>query len=102
MKLKKFETYLDEKDEQSAGYKADVELLANIELLGLQLQELRKKNGINQRELAEKLQISQQRISAIEKLNNGNITLKTLLQYTKKLGYDIRFQLEKISDKSVL
>ena len=102
MKLKKFETYLNEKDEQNAGYKADIELLANIELLGLQLQELRKKNGINQRELAEKLQISQQRISEIEKLNNGNITLKTLLQYTKKLGYDIRFQLEKISDKSVL
>jgi DNA-binding XRE family transcriptional regulator len=102
MKLKKFETYLNEKDEQKAGYKADVELLANIELLGLQLQELRNKTGINQKELAEKLHITQQRISEIEKLKNGNITLKTLLQYTEKLGYNIHFTLEKISNESVL
>lgn len=62
-----------------------------IEKMSSALKTIRKKAGLNQKDLAEKMNISQQRVSEIEKLNNGNITLKTLLEYLSYLGQKVSF-----------
>ncbi len=63
----------------------------NVEKMSSALKSIRKNAGLNQKDLAEKMNITRQRVSEIEKLNNGDITLKTLLEYLSYLGQKVSF-----------
>lgn len=93
-KFKSLDEVIEEEDIKNPGFKKKVEFLFNIEMLGLKLQKIRKETGLNQKELAKKLNVSQQRISDIE--NSGNVTVKSLIEYLDSLGYKIDFKIEKV------
>lgn len=54
-----------------------------------QLQKLRKELGMTQTDLAEKIGVSQKRISQMEKGDIGSVSLKTLHKYLAALGADL-------------
>lgn len=61
-------------------------------LFELELAELRKKAGLSQTELANKMGISQSAISQIE--NNQNLQLDTLTNYVQALGGRLKLSIE--------
>ena len=75
----------DKESQEKYNMKRDRYLLVQY------LKELRKAKGITQKELAQKMGCSQQRISKLEH-HNRNTTLDTFLGYCHYLGIDI-FQL---------
>ncbi|WP_237232670.1 helix-turn-helix domain-containing protein [Rothia nasisuis] len=54
-----------------------------------QLQELRKDLGLTQTDLAEKIGVSQKRISQLEKGDIESVSIKTLRKYLAALGADL-------------
>ncbi|WHS49640.1 MULTISPECIES: helix-turn-helix domain-containing protein [Rothia] len=54
-----------------------------------QLQELRKDLGLTQTDLAEKIGVSQKRISQMEKGDIESVSIKTLHKYLAALGADL-------------
>ena len=83
MKFEKFDDYLNSKGE---AYKAKIKLLSELELLGYELKHLREENNLTQKDLAEKLNVSQQQINKLENSNNANIKLSTLEKVVNALG----------------
>ncbi|MBF0807743.1 XRE family transcriptional regulator [Rothia nasimurium] len=59
-----------------------------------QLRELRKDTGITQAQLAERLGVSQHRVSQIENGNLPNVKIETLQKYLEALGTSITISVE--------
>ncbi|WP_323842577.1 MULTISPECIES: helix-turn-helix domain-containing protein [unclassified Moraxella] len=69
-----------------------IEARANHTLLAIRLAELRKNAKLSQKELAEKIGISQSAISQLE--SSGNVQLDTLNKYVTALGGKLRLSVE--------
>lgn len=69
------------------------------QMIGARIAEIRKKKGMTQDELAEKMEISSKYVSAIER-GKGNPALDTLITLAKSLGVDmgVIFSLPQIED----
>lgn len=65
--------------------------------LAIQLTALREDAGLSQRELADRIGISQPRIAAIER--SSNITLDVLKQYVEGVGGNLEIEVSKGSKK---
>lgn len=75
------------------------ELLAKAEFL-LQLNDLIKSSKLSQKEMAQKLGITQVRFSLLLKRKLFSLTTKTVLRYLKKLGYKVEMIAEKPKSKT--
>ncbi len=67
--------------------------------LWLQLVEARQEAGLTQKEVAERLGVSQAQVARIEKAGYGNYTLRTLERYIEALGdqFTVSVKIEKKS-----
>jgi predicted XRE-type DNA-binding protein len=64
------------------------------EILEYKLKELRKKQGLTQQQLADKLGITQNRISKLEKLDLDRAELQTIRSYINALGGELSLVVE--------
>lgn len=60
------------------------------EILEYKLRELRQKRGLTQQELADKLGVTQNRISKLERLDLDRAELQTIRSYVEALGGNLR------------
>ncbi len=94
--LKKVDYLLDEK-----AMSPEARRLYKIEyakaLLIQKIAELRDKSRLNQKQLAQRLGVSQQVISRIETGNNDNLTIDTLINLARALGHKVKISFIKAS-----
>lgn len=64
------------------------------EILEYKLKELRKQQGLTQQQLADKLGITQNRISKLEKLDLDRAELQTIRSYINALGGELSLLVE--------
>lgn len=83
--FERFENYLDNKGED---YKRKIKIMAEMEMIGIKLKQLRKEHNLTQKQLAKKINVSQQQISKIEK-SDDKIQLHTLKKVAHALGEDL-------------
>lgn len=65
---------------------AEVQRQASLRVAGMRLGDVRKRQGLSQKELAERMGISQARVSAIETATLRDIKVSTLVAYAEALG----------------
>ena len=80
-------------------FKKEFELEQAKVALAQRIAEIRQENHLNQRDLAQKLNVSQQFISQIETAQENNLTLNTLIKLAKCLGRGITISFPKISER---
>ena len=85
---------ITKKERKQTGFKAAVEKRKGELLIAATLREARKKLKLTQREVAEKWALSQQSISKIENAKDDHISLHTLNEYARVLGYELQFVLK--------
>ena len=98
--LKKADYLLDEKlmtPKFRRGYQVEY---AKV-LLTQKIAEMRKKSHLNQKDLAERLGVSQQVVSKIETGENGNLTIDTLTKLARALGHKVRISFHKAAKNEV-
>lgn len=69
--------------------------------LVLELVKARYKAGLSQREVGERLEITQSAVGGLETLRN-DIRLSTLIKYARAIGYKIEFNLVEQPDQQSL
>jgi len=82
------------KEREKPGFAAAVEKRKGELLIAVRLREAREKLKLTQREVAEKWSLSQQSISKIENAKDNHISLHTLNEYARILGYELQFTLK--------
>ena len=82
------------KERERPGFKAAVEKRKGELIIAARLREDRKNLKLTQREVAEKWALSQQSISKIENAKDDHISLHTLNEYARVLGYELQFMLK--------
>ena len=82
------------KDREKPGFAAAVEKRKGDLLIAARLREAREKLKLTQREVADKWSLSQQNISKIENAKDDHISLHTLNEYARILGYELQFMLK--------
>ncbi|MCD4763345.1 MAG: helix-turn-helix transcriptional regulator [Desulfobacterales bacterium] len=82
------------KEREKPGFTAAVEKRKGELLIAVRLREAREKLKLTQREVAEKWSLSQQSISKIENAKDNHISLNTLNEYARVLGYELQFTLK--------
>ncbi len=82
------------KDLEKPGFTAAVEKRKGELLIAARLREAREKLKLTQLEVAEKWALSQQSISKIENAKDDHISLHTLNEYARILGYELQFMLK--------
>ncbi len=80
-------------------FKKEFELEQAKVALAQRIAEIRQENHLNQKELAQKLNVSQQFISQIETAQANNLTLDTLIKLAKCLGRGLKISFPKISER---
>ena len=88
---RRFRDYLNEQLRDPDVRKAYQEEGFFVEL-AIQIVRLREQRGLSQRELAHRLQTSQQTISRLESPRNSSLSLRTLVKLAHALGKDVRVQ----------
>lgn len=68
-------------------------------MLAQKIAEMREEKKLNQSELAKRMNVSQQFISQIERTEQDNLTLNTLLKIAKSLGRSVKISFPKMSKK---
>jgi len=81
------------KECEKAGFAAAVKKRKGELLIAASLREARENLKLTQREVAEKWSLSQQSISKIENAKDNHISLHTLNEYARVLGYELQFML---------
>ena len=81
------------KEREKPGFADAVEKRKGELLIAARLREARKNLKLTQREVAEKWSLSQQSISKIENAKDNHISLHTLNEYARVLGYELHFML---------
>ena len=81
------------KERKTPGFAAAVEKRKGELLIAAKLREARENLKLTQREVAEKWSLSQQSISKIENAKDNHISLHTLNEYARVLGYELHFML---------
>ncbi len=79
------------KEREKPGFAAAVEKRKDELLIAARLREARENLKLTQREVAEKWSISQQSVSKIENAKDDHISLHTLNEYARVLGYELHF-----------
>ena len=94
IRLEKIDGYVQEKfkDKEFRRY---YELERMKLALAKKIMEMRRKKHLNQKELANRLGVSQQFISQIETGEEQNLTMDTLLRIAESLGHNIRISFPK-------
>jgi len=82
------------KGRKKPGFTAAVEKRKGELLITVRLREARENLKLTQREVAEKWSLSQQSISKIENARDDHISLHSLNEYARVLGYELQFMLE--------
>ena len=98
--IKKADHLLDEKlmsPKFRRGYQVEY---AKV-LLTQKISEMRKRSNINQKDLANRLGISQQVVSRIETGENGNLTIDTLTRLARALGHKVKISFHKAAKNEV-
>ena len=98
--LKKADHLLDEKSmspEARKLYKCEYAKALLIQKIA----ELRDKSKLNQKELAQRLGVSQQVISRIETGNNDNLTIDTLINLARALGHKVIISFRKATKNEI-
>ena len=86
------EKYIKKRKKKSKDFNANYEEGYQQFRIGLLIQEARKKSGITQEELAEKVHTKKSAISRIEN-HAENISLSTLYKITKALGKNLEIKI---------
>jgi len=98
--IKKADYLLDEKlmnPKFRRGYQVEY---AKV-LLTQKIAEMRRKSHLNQRDLADRLGVSQQVISRIETGENENLTIDTLTRLARALGHKVRISFHKATKDEI-
>ena len=98
--IKKANHLLDEKlmtQKFRRGYQVEYTKV----LLTQKIAEMRKKSNLNQKELADRLGVSQQVVSKIESGQNGNLTIDTLTKFARALGHKVKISFHKATKNEV-
>ena len=82
------------KEHEKPGFASAVEKRKDELLIAARLREARENLKLTQREVAEKWSISQQSVSKIENAKDDHISLHTLNEYARVLGYELHFFLK--------
>lgn len=82
------------KEREKPGFAAAVEKRKGELLIAAKLREVRENLKLTQREVAKKWSLSQQSISKIENARDDHISLHTLNEYARALGYEVHFILK--------
>ena len=85
---------IEKKGNEKPGFAAAVEKRKGELLIAARLREARENLKLTQREVAEKWSLSQQSISKIENARDDHISLHTLNEYARVLGYELQFVLK--------
>ena len=85
---------INRKEQEKHGFAMAVEKRKGELLLAARLREAREKLKLTQREVAEKWSLSQQSISKIENAKDDHISLHTINEYARILGYELHFALK--------
>ncbi len=83
------EKMITEKSKKNKRFSKMVEDEYDILSLSYRIHTEREKQGLSQKDLASKAQVTQQQLSSIEK--GSNFTIKTLLRINKALGLRLRY-----------
>ena len=83
-----------EKEHEKPGFAAAVEKRKGELLIAVKLREARKNLKLTQSEVAEKWSLSRQSISRIENARDDHVSLSTLNEYARVLGYELHFMLK--------
>jgi len=89
-----FDRFITKKENEKPGFKASVEKRKGELLIAARLRETRESLKLTQREVSEKWSLSQQSISKIENAKDDHISLHTLNEYARVLGYELHFMLK--------
>lgn len=81
--------------------KAEARSRTNAYILGYQLAQLRKRKGLSQSAVAERMGISQPRVSKLEKGDLAQMEVDTLRRYVDAIGGHLRIMADFDNDKSV-
>ena len=84
---------IEKKENEKPGFAAAMEKRKGELLIAARLREARENLKLTQREVAEKWSLSQQSISKIENARDDHISLHTLNEYARVLGYELQFVL---------
>ena len=85
---------IGKKEREKPGFAAAVEKRKDELLIAARLREARENLKLTQREVAEKWSLSQQSVSKIENAKDDHISLHTLNEYARVLGYELHFFLK--------
>ncbi|MCD6274244.1 MAG: helix-turn-helix transcriptional regulator [Deltaproteobacteria bacterium] len=85
---------ITKKERDKPGFKAAVEKRKGELIIAARLREARENLKLTQREVAKKWDLSQQSISKIENAKDDHISLHTLNEYARVLGYELKFILK--------
>jgi len=84
---------IEKKENEKPGFAAAVEKRKGELLIAAKLREARENLKLTQAEVAKKWSLSQQSISKIENARDDHISLHTLNEYARVLGYELQFVL---------
>lgn len=90
--MKKYITHQEKMAELDPARRERIQNRVNNTLIAIRLAELRKNAKLSQKELAEKIGVSQSAISQIE--NTESLQLATLSTYVKALGGKLKLSVE--------
>lgn len=90
--MKKYVTLQEKMAELDPARRERIQNRVNNTLIAIRLAELRKNAKLSQKELAEKIGVSQSAISQIE--NTESLQLATLSTYVKALGGKLKLSVE--------
>ncbi len=84
---------IERKENEKPGFAAAVKKRKGELLIAARLREARENLKLTQAEVAKKWSLSQQSISKIENARDDHISLHTLNEYARVLGYELQFVL---------
>jgi len=96
VRLENIESHLREQL-KNPEFRREYELERAKVALAQRIAEIRQDNHMNQKDLAKKLNVSQQFISQIETAQENNLTLDTLIKLARCLGRGIKISFPRIS-----
>ncbi|MDD4940361.1 MAG: helix-turn-helix domain-containing protein [Candidatus Omnitrophica bacterium] len=82
---------------KNKGFKREYELERAKVALAQRIAEIRQENHLNQKDMAKRLNVSQQFISQIETAQEDNLTLDTLIRLAKCLGRGVKISFPKVA-----
>ena len=90
-KSRSFQTYL-RRQLKDGSVKSAYDYESVFVELAVQIDSLRAKNGLSQRELAKRLKTTQQTISRLESADNRSLSIQTLLKLARALNKRLKVQ----------